>query len=91
MAKDSGPSWKKDHPGTFFSNSVDKADRAVKQAMSHPEEMAIEHAFNAIERAENAFMNAKQYNKELDMIQQQKGQLDLIKQQLNETQMKKGE
>ncbi|PID14494.1 hypothetical protein CSV63_11995 [Sporosarcina sp. P34] len=91
MAKHSGPSWKKDHPGTFFGNSVEKADRAVKQAMSHPEEMAIEHAFNAIERAENAFRNAEQFNSELDTIQQHKGHLDLIKQQLNEAQKNKSE
>ncbi|ARK24092.1 hypothetical protein SporoP37_04945 [Sporosarcina sp. P37] len=91
MGKEFGQSWKKQHPGTFFGNSVEKADRAVKQAMSHPEEMAIEHAFNAIERAENAFVNAKQYNEELDTIEQDKGHLDVIRQQLNEARMKNGE
>ncbi|PIC72900.1 hypothetical protein CSV76_12935 [Sporosarcina sp. P17b] len=91
LGKEFGQSWKKQHPGTFFGNSVEKAERAVKQAMSHPEEMAIEHAFTAIERAENAFVNVEQYDNELDTIQQHKSQLDLIKQQLNDARMKKGE
>ncbi|GKV67279.1 MULTISPECIES: DUF2564 family protein [unclassified Sporosarcina] len=90
MAKNPGPSWKKNHPGTFFSNSVEKADRAVKQAMSHPEEMAIEHAFNSIETAENAYTNAEQFNVHLDNVQLHKDQLDSLKQQLNETHKKNG-
>ncbi|MCM3638753.1 hypothetical protein M3152_13690 [Sporosarcina luteola] len=84
MANDSKPSWKKDHPSTFLSNSVLKADRSVKQAMSHPEEMAAEHAFNSILRAENAFANAVERNEHMDTVQQNKEQLDLMRQQLNE-------
>lgn len=84
MAKDSKPSWKKDHPSTFLSNSVLKADRSVKQAMSHPEEIAAEHAFNSILRAENAFANAVERNEHMDTVQQNKEQLDLMRQQLNE-------
>ncbi|WP_342512134.1 DUF2564 family protein [Sporosarcina sp. FSL K6-1522] len=86
MAKDSDISWKKDHPSAFFSNSVQKANRAVKQAMSHPEEMAVEHAFNAISRAEKAYINAEQHNEHMDAVPQNKEQLDLMKQQLNEVQ-----
>ncbi|MFS0575775.1 hypothetical protein AB1K83_09075 [Sporosarcina sp. 179-K 3D1 HS] len=86
MAKDSETSWKKDHPGTFFSNSVQKANRAVKQAMSHPEEMGVEHAFNSIARAENALLNAEQFNEHMDSVQQNKDQLDLMKQELNKVQ-----
>jgi len=85
MAKDSDTSWKKDHPGTFLSNSVQKADRAVKQAMSHPEEIAVEHAFNSISHAENALVNAEQHREHMDTVEQSKEQLELIKQQLNET------
>ncbi|KXH80621.1 DUF2564 family protein [Sporosarcina sp. HYO08] len=85
MTKDSGtPSWKQDHPSAHFSNSVQKAERAVKQAMSHPEEIAIEHAFNSIARAENAYNNAEQYDEHMDGVPQHKEQLDLMKQQLNE-------
>lgn len=86
MAKHSDTSWKKDHPSTLLSNSVQKANRAVKQAMSHPEEIAIEHAFNAISHAENALSNAEQHNEHMDTVQQNKEQLELIKQQLQETQ-----
>ncbi len=86
MAKDSKPSWKKDHPSTFLSNSVLKADRSVKQAMSHPEEMAVEHAFNSLERAENALDNAEQRDEHMDTVQQNKEQLGLMKRQLNEVQ-----
>ena len=68
----------------FFGNSVQKANRAVKQAMSHPEEMAVEHAFNSISRAENAYSNAEQQNEQADSVQQNKEQLDLMKQQLND-------
>ncbi|MCG7345849.1 hypothetical protein MHZ92_17185 [Sporosarcina sp. ACRSL] len=83
---DSKPSWKKDHPSTFLTNSVQKADRSVKQAMSHPEEMAVEHAFNSIEHAENAFMNAEQRNEHMDIVEQNRQQLDLMMQQLEEVQ-----
>ena len=69
MAKNSDTSWKKDSPNTFLSNSVEKANRAVKQAMSHPEK---------------AFLNAEQHGEQTNAIQQNKEQLDLMKQQLNE-------
>ena len=85
MAKHSDTSWKKDHPSTLFSNSVQKANRAVKQAMSHPEEIAIEHAFNSIDHAENALMNAEQHQEHMDTVEQNKEMLDTIKQQLQET------
>jgi NAD(P)H-dependent flavin oxidoreductase YrpB (nitropropane dioxygenase family) len=84
MAKDSDTSWKPDHPSNSFSNSVQKADRAVKQAMSHPEEMAVEHAFNSIARAERAYVHAEQFNEHMDAVPQNKDQLDSLKQQLNE-------
>ncbi len=85
MAKHSDTSWKKDHPSTLLSNSVQKANRAVKQAMSHPEEIAIEHAFNSIDHAENALMNAEQHQEHMDTVEQNKEMLDTIKQQLQET------
>jgi hypothetical protein len=84
MAKRSDTSWKKDNPNTFLSNSVQKADRSVKQAMSHQEEIAVEHAFNSISRAERAFLNAEQNKEQADSVQQNKEQLDLMKQQLND-------
>lgn len=40
---------------------MQKADRLLKHAKSHPEEIAIEHAFNQIKHAENARFNAEQY------------------------------
>lgn len=86
MAKHSDTSWKQDHPSTLFSNSVQKADRAVKQAMSHPEEIAVEHAFNAISHAENAFENAEQHNEHMDLVEHNKSQLEQLKQQLQEVQ-----
>ncbi len=86
MAKHSDISWKNDHPSTLFSNSVQKADRAVKQAMTHPEEIAVEHAFNAIEHAENARLNAEQHNEHMDLVEHNKSQLELLKQQLQEVQ-----
>jgi hypothetical protein len=86
MAKHSDTSWKKDHPSTLLSNSVQKANRSVKQAMSHPEEIAIEHAFNSIEHAENALMNAEQHQEHMDTVEQNKEMLETIKQQLQETQ-----
>ena len=85
MAKHSDTSWKNDHPSTLFGNSVQKANRAVKQAMSHPEEIAIEHAFNSIDHAENALMNAEQHQEHMDTVEQNKEMLDTIKQQLQET------
>ncbi len=76
MAKHSDTSWKQDHPSTLFSNSVQKADRAVKQAMSHPEEIAVEHAFKAISRAENSLKNAENHNEHMDTVEQNKSQLE---------------
>jgi hypothetical protein len=89
LAKHSDMSWKQDHPSTLFGNSVQKAERLLKQVKSHPEEIAIEHAFNQIERAENAFMNAKEYGEHLDTVQQNKEYLEQIKQQLREMQGEK--
>lgn len=84
MAKHSGTSWKKEHPSTLASNSVLKADRAVKQAMSHPEEIAVEHAFNSISRAENSLKNAMEKEEHMDIVEQNKMHLDDLKQQLHE-------
>ena len=84
MAKHSGTSWKKEHPSTLSSNSVLKADRAVKQVMSHPEEIAVEHAFNSISRAENSIKNAEQKEEHMDIVEQNKMHLDGLKQQLHE-------
>ncbi|MFE6167414.1 DUF2564 family protein [Viridibacillus arvi] len=84
MAKHSDTSWKKDHPSTLLSNSVQKADRAVKQAMSHPEEIAVEHAFNSISHAKNALSNAEHRNEHMDTVEQNKDQLELIRHQLAE-------
>jgi len=88
LAKHSDMSWKKDHPSTLFGNSVQKAERLLKHVKSHPEEIAIEHAFNQIEHAENAFMNATEYGEHLDTVQQNKEYLEQIKQQLHEMQDK---
>ncbi len=84
MAKHSSESWKQDHPSTLFGNSVQRADRAVKQAMSHPQEIAIEHAFNSIQRAENAYENALNHNEHLDMVEANKEHLEMMKQQLDD-------
>lgn len=84
LAKHSGPSWKKEHPSTLTSNSVQKADRAVKQVMSHPEEVALEHAFNSISRAENSLKNAEQKEEHMDIVEQNKTHLNELKQQLHE-------
>lgn len=80
----STPSWKKNHPSTLLSNSVQKANRAVKQAISHPEEIAIEHAFNSIEHAENALKNAHQHEEHMDIVEQNEQFLQEIKQELNQ-------
>ncbi|MGN7476836.1 hypothetical protein ACTHOQ_03185 [Solibacillus silvestris] len=86
MAKKSSgtPSWKQNHPSTLLSNSVERTERAVKQAMSHPEEFAVEHAFNSIERTENALFNAEQRQEHLDIVEQNKAKLSELKQNLNE-------
>lgn len=82
--KNAGQSWKSDHPSTLASNSVQKADRAVKQAMSHPEEIAVEHAFNSISRAENSLINAEQKDEHMDIVEQNKIHLGELKQQLHD-------
>ena len=84
LAKHSDTSWKQDRPSTLFSNSVQKADRAVKKAMSHPEEIAVEHAFNSIEHAENARLIAEQQQEHMDIVEHNIKQLETIKKQLNE-------
>lgn len=78
------PSWKQNHPSTLLSNSVERSERAVKQAMSHPEETAVEHAFHSIERTENALHNAEQRQEHLDIVGQNKDKLTDLKQQLHE-------
>lgn len=86
MAKKSSgtPSWKQNHPVTLLSNSVEKSERAVKQVVSHPEEIALEHAFNAIGRSENALQNAEERQEHVDLIEQNKNKLSELKQQLHE-------
>lgn len=80
------PSWKQNHPSTLLSNSVERSERAVKQVMSHPEEIAVEHAFHSMERTENALHNAEQRQEHLDIVGQNKGKLTELKQQLHEVQ-----
>lgn len=86
MAKKSSgtPSWKQNHPITLLSNSVERTERAVKQAMSHPEEFAVEHAFNSMERTENALANAEQRQEHMDIVEQNKSKLDELKQSILE-------
>jgi len=86
LAKHSDTSWKQDHPSTLLSNSVQKANRAVKQVMSHPKEIPVEDALNSISHAENALINAEQRNEHMDTVQQNKEQLDHVKKQLHEVQ-----
>lgn len=81
-----GPTWKKDHPSTLLSNSVGKADNAVKQVMSHPEEIALEHAFNSITHAENALGNAEQRGEHMDTVEQNKAHITNMKHQLQDIQ-----
>ena len=80
------PSWKQNHPSTLLSNSVGKSERAVKQAMSHPEEMAVEHAFNAIEHSEHALYTAEERQEHLDIVGQNKEKLSELKQHLYDVQ-----
>lgn len=86
MAKKSSgtPSWKQNHPITLLSNSVERTERAVKQAMSHPEEFAVEHAFNSFERTENALSNAEQRQEHMDIVEQNKAKLNELKQNIQE-------
>ncbi len=80
------PSWKQNHPSTLLSNSVEKSERAVKQVLSHPEEIAVEHAFNAMEHSENALHTAEERQEHLDIVEQNKEKLSDLKQQLQEVQ-----
>ena len=84
MAKHSDTSWKQDHPSTLFSNSVQKADRLLKHAKSHPEEIAIEHAFNQIKHAENARSMQNNMVSIWIRFSKIKEYLEQIKQQLHE-------
>jgi len=86
LARHSETSWKQDHPSTLLSNSVQKANNAVKQAMSYPEAQVVEQAYDSISHAENALYNAEQHQEHMDIVQQNKDQLELLKQQLQETQ-----
>lgn len=88
LAKHSDTSWKQDHPSTLSSNSVQKAERMLKIAKSHPEEMAVEHTFDQIAHSEKAILNAEEYGEHLDIVQQNKEQLERIKQQLQKVQKK---
>ncbi|SFF47469.1 Protein of unknown function [Paenibacillus algorifonticola] len=86
MAKHTDTSWKEDHPSTLLSNSVQKANHAVKQAMSYPEEQTVEQACDSISHAKNALDNAEQHYGHMDTVQQNKEQLELLEQQLDEVQ-----
>ncbi|GAB6989773.1 hypothetical protein [Paenibacillus pini] len=86
MAKHSDTSWKLEHPSTLLRNSVQKANHAVKQVLSHPEEQVIEQAYNALSHAENALVNAEQLHENMDTVQQDREQLELMKQQLHNAQ-----
>ncbi|MEK4248636.1 hypothetical protein [Paenibacillus sp. FSL W7-1287] len=85
MAKHSEVSWKQDHPSTLFGYAVQRANRAVKQAMSHPSDQVIDQAYQSISHAENAFQNAAQFNEHMDIVQQNQEQLEIMKQQLQDT------
>lgn len=52
--------------------------------MSHPEEFAVEHAFNSMERTENALANALQRQEHLDIVEQNISKLDELKQSILE-------
>ena len=84
MAKHSDTSWKQDHPSTLLSNSVQKANRAVKQAISHPDSNLVEQAHHALVHAEHALTNAEQFQEHMDTVQQNKELLETIKQELQQ-------
>jgi len=86
LANHSDTSWKHDHPSTLLSNSVQKVNDAVKQAVSHPGEQLIDQANNAISHAENALVHAEQQHEHMDIVQQNKDHLEQLKQQLLEAQ-----
>jgi hypothetical protein len=86
MAKHSETSWKQDHPVSLLGNAVQRANRAVKQAVSHPEEQLIEQAQQSLSHAELALNNAVQFDEHLDMVGQNHEQLELMKQQLQQAQ-----
>ncbi|MBP2898847.1 hypothetical protein ACFP56_15980 [Paenibacillus septentrionalis] len=85
MGKNSDVTWKQDHPSTLLSNAVQRANRAVKQAMSHPEQQLIEQAYQSLSHAEHALDNAVQYEEHMDTVQQNQQQLEVLKQQLQHT------
>jgi len=85
MAKHSEISWKQDHPSTLLGNAVQRANRAVKQAMSHPADQVVDQAYQSISHAEQALENAVQFNEHMDIVQQNQEQLEFMKQQLQQT------
>lgn len=85
MAKHSDTSWKQDHPSTLLSNAVQRANRAVKQALTHPADQVIDQAYQSISHAEQSLQNAVQFNEHMDTVQQNEEQLELMKQQLQQT------
>lgn len=86
MARHSDVTWKQDHPCSLLSNSVQKANLSVKQAMSYPGEQTVGQAYDSISHAENALYNAEQFQEHMDIVEQNKEQLEQLKQQLNDTQ-----
>jgi len=86
MAKHSDTSWKQDHPVSLLGNAVQRANRAVKQAMTHPDEQLIEQAQNSLSHAEQALNNAILFDEHLDMVNYNQQQLEQIKDQLQQTQ-----
>ena len=50
---------------------------AVRQVMSHPEEIAVEHAFHSIEHTENALQTAEERQEHLDTVEQNKQKLSI--------------
>lgn len=86
LAKHSDISWKKDHPSTLSSNSVEKAQRMLQSVRSHYEEIAVEHIFDQISHAEKAIQTAEEFGEHLDIVEQNKKQLKQVKQQLSKFQ-----
>lgn len=86
MAKHSDTSWKQDHPVSLLGNAVQRANRAVKQAMSHPEEQLIEQAQHSLSHAEQSLNNAIKFDEHLDIVQQNQELLEELKQELEQTQ-----
>lgn len=86
MGKKSDTTWKQDHPVSLLSNSVQRANRAVKQALSHPDAQLVEQAQQSMSHAEQALNNAAEYEEHMDIVQQNQDQLELMKQQLQQAQ-----